>query len=266
MPSEKPKVLYVVLHGLISLVDEGSEGFTAYLLNMRKEHQYLAGDWLVEDKIPNGSQWTLHGVARHGKAKLDATMHPVLKAKPHASLVDSALVRGTFHLPRPNCIHYQSLGKLKPKSLQGDVSSLVRIPTFLSGARVFEYAFKNGDQVNLRYKKELLWQCIDPGESKYAVLHIYDQPGQRMPGSSHNQREFAHSAAFFGKNLQLTQNTTGGGHPPPRIPGLLDGELSCLHDRRDKVVAMLATLRLGEPVGNAHGGCGSETCAGCDGH
>src|SRR4029077_20057404 len=59
-PANTPdvQVLYVVLHGLISLVDIGT-GFLAFALDMQDQHRYLFGNWLTEDEIParsTGSQ------------------------------------------------------------------------------------------------------------------------------------------------------------------------------------------------------------------
>src|SRR5258708_7968312 len=48
-------ILYVVLHGLITLVDVGRDGFLAYLLYRDDEHVYLYGDWLFEKEIPQPS-------------------------------------------------------------------------------------------------------------------------------------------------------------------------------------------------------------------
>ena len=51
VPPPPENILFVVMHGFISLVDTGGkeDAFLAYVLDMGDEHAYLYGDWLYEE-------------------------------------------------------------------------------------------------------------------------------------------------------------------------------------------------------------------------
>jgi len=48
MADTTENVLYVILHGLISLVDVGDAGFNAYMFDMGTDHRYLYGTFRIE--------------------------------------------------------------------------------------------------------------------------------------------------------------------------------------------------------------------------
>ena len=65
-------VLYVVLHGLITLIDVKRKGFIAHVLDIGDDHKYLLGEWLQEQDIPE---------RKRGTAPLRATLINVKKGR-----------------------------------------------------------------------------------------------------------------------------------------------------------------------------------------
>lgn len=272
-------LLYVVLHGLISLVDNG-KGFIAYALEIGNDHRYLYGNWLTEEQIPpkpSGGQpliAELVGVDE-GDAELDQTLNVVVQID-RAPDVDHAAVRAVFKLPRPNKIHHfiaGNLGGLKAAT-DGLIASapVIGKPVALSGIRVFEYAFSDNDDVHLTQAvgTDPLWLCPGPvrakgSTAKVAVLHIYDQPGEAMQNEEqHTLDEFQKSAAFLGANIILA-NPVPAGPVTMLLPGLLPGEVSCLSRRNEEVLMLIDGLRSGNPLNSGTGGCPGSggVCAGC---
>jgi len=269
-------ILYVVLHGLISLVDVGGSGFIAYALEMGDDHRYLYGNWLTEHEIPQRQQGAQPLIAEltgvdPGTATLDTSKDVILKSVT-APDVDHQDVRAVFRLPRPLKIHYLVPGKLPAGNLQGDVNRVVGKPTALSGLRVFEYTFAESGKVHLTQASGTtpLWLCPGPvpvksQNFKLSVLHIYDQPGEELLGHlKHTKDEFKKSAAFLGADLSLDQAVKTTTDPIIPLPGMLMGETVCLSRREDAVLNILATDREGVAPNPGTGGCsGTGVCAAC---
>ncbi len=276
-------VLYVVLHGLISLVDNG-KGFIAFALEIGNDHRYLYGNWLTEEQIPPkppGGQpliAELVGVDE-GDASLNQTLNVVVEI-PQAPDVDHEAVRAVFKLPKPSKIHHFIAGNLKglnlpPNGPNGPQASaqVVGKPVALSGIRVFEYTFQKSDDVHLTQAvgTNPLWLCPGPVQakgstSKIAVLHIYDQPGEAMKNEAqHTLDEFQKSAAFLGANITLAQPVDAG-PVTTLLPGLLPAEVSCLSRRQEEVLTLIDGLRLGNALNTGTGGCPGSggVCAGCN--
>lgn len=262
-------VLYVVLHGLISLVDIGSDGFIAYLLDMKDEHVYMYGDWLTEQGIPTRGKGqrpllaSLQGVdaatRNQGTNTIDPTMNVVVQVPKAPPIIDPR-VRAVLNLPRPQNIHYCISGTLLPNSLKGTTGSIVNLvatPPQLSGIRIFEYSFADASKVQLSSDDgtNKLWTCpvprlLAPVDNKnIAVLHVYDEPKERFPdedtATKHNQDEFNLSFAFLGVPLELVkvaQDVIPAGH----IPGLHPGELDSLDQREVFVLNIMFKVRCGQ--------------------
>jgi hypothetical protein len=286
MPNDsQPNVLYVVLNGLISLVDMDLDGFDAYLLDRGDEHRYLYGTFLIEDEIPKREA---------GKEPLRAELLGVDDGSEHLSTGHNALVetdktklqsnsdkvRAVFSLPRPAKIHHFVLGQVDSTSFTGnDRSKFVRPPLNLSSIRVFEYTFASRDKVGLRSSGpqggRFLWTCPAPvilPDRNLAVLHFYDSPGSPLTDpSAHTTEEFNTSTAFLGVDLQLAKPTMppAGSATLPLLPGLLPGETVCLSMREEFVLKFLDAARLGDfsriLIGDGITGCPNEVCAACNG-
>lgn len=271
-------ILYVVLHGLICLVDFGKKGFVAHLLEIGSDHKYLFGDWLAEQEIPPREKGRapftahLHGVDE-GSATLDRSENLVIlcKKKPKSN---HPSVRAVFHLPRPARILHFIQGKIVSSNLQGNLKVIDGNPKRISGIRIFEYGFDDKDLVFLkRGKKSFLWNCPDPAKvasgkksANIAVLHIYNQPGleSMVLSASHVVNEFNKSTAFLGVNLKLKKPTPSVPQPSTAPAGFLPGETACLSHRRIEVLKMLLEARENRRINFGVGGCGG-TCADCDG-
>lgn len=263
-------VLYVVLHGLITLVDIGDDGFLAYLMDMGKDHKYLAGDWLLERKVRRGTQASLINVDC-GDATLSEFHNAIVKV-PSAPRSNHKHVRALIELPRPACIHYFVRGDVNPDTLT-DTDGLKKQPQYLSSIRIFEYTFADQAEVRLVFPVYQgggdLWKCptlADTGDLAVAVLHIYDQPGAYMNDpQGHNVAEFNRAAAFLGAKVRM-RNAAESTDPDVLLSGMLSGETSCLA-RRSKGGALDLLRHAREKSTSSSteaGGCSSETCAGCN--
>jgi|ERR1044071_1226724 hypothetical protein len=275
-------ILFVVLHGLISLVDIG-KGFIAYALEIGNDHRYLYGNWLTEEQIPPRPQGGQPLIAElvgvdPGEAGLDQALNVVVEID-QAPDVDDEAVRAVFKLPKPSKIHHFIAGTVSglkpateaPETMPPDKPVLGK-PVALSGIRVFEYTFTDSDNVHLTQAvgTDPLWLCPGPVRAKgstanVAVLHIYDQPGEAMKNEEqHTLDEFRKSAAFLGANIVLADPVSAG-PVTMLLPGLQPGEVSCLSRRNEEVLTLVDNLRAGKTLNPGTGGCPGSggVCAGC---
>jgi hypothetical protein len=292
MPPVKENILYVVLHGLITLIDVKEKGFLAHVLEIGSDHEYLLGNWLEEAEIPtrNKDQAPLRATLNNvdaGTAQLNPDLNAVFKlqALPDDTARD---VRAVLRLPRPRSIRNFVSGKLDPGALSGDTTQLVQIPSQISGTTVFEYTFQNADpnvgpvptltsdsKVDL-WTKPALAIVKDPPDApirvlSVAALHVYDEPGPRLPGdelqnvAEHNRREFDLSSVFLKSNLTLVKDT---GKPADvnsesLPPGLLMGEVLHLDERQVDVRFMVTSDRQGDVLAvDSGGGSMGPVCGG----
>jgi hypothetical protein len=281
--SVEENVLYVVIHGLVTLIDVKEKGFLAHMLEIGDEHEYLLGDWLEEAAIPERKtgkeplRATLTQVDS-GPAQLDPGQNAVLKLN-SVPADTSSNVRAVLRLPRPRKIYNFVRGKLRANALNGDLSRLVRTPNEISGVAVFEYTFQDKERVALVTDsgtgiwkpKGLAFVSVPGGDLAVAVLHVYDEPGIRLRGDAiedmagHNRREFKLSSEFLASNLELVKDT----ETPFLLlkddvpPGLLPGEVTNLDERDQSVFAIVLGLRQGNASGAAAGGgSAGPICAG----
>lgn len=289
-PAATENVLYVVLHGLISLVDNNDAGFIGYALDMGDDHVYRFGNWLDEQEIPERVD---------GYAPFDATLlnvdpfpvaQPLLRLDPGLNVVlklnapppiRSKNVRAVFRLPRPRSIFHFISGTIQDGSLQGTQQAqdaLLQKPKQVSGIRIFEYTFQNFASVALvqtgtNGSDGTLWNCPRPAQTAgkmIAVLHIYDEPLKTFATpeeiASHNLDEFNLGFGLFGIEMQLTKlpfDIVSASSQPP-VPGLIDGETASLDQRSGIVLAMLQRVRGKENFAlNAKpgGGTGGQVCS-----
>ena len=294
MPAKSParpekadeNVLYVVLHGLITLIDTGRKGFIAHVLEapeIRKRHKFFLGDWLSEIDIPERKKkkkpqhLVLQGVDS-GNATLNADMNAVAKIRSIPSPMKSS-VRAIIRLGQPRKIYSFVKGKLKPDGLQGTLNQLVNPkPTFLSGTQVFKYTYKKKNKVMVvdNSGKEI-WipktEARVKTKSKLLnviVLHVYNEPAvgmSKVQGNDHNRHEFKVSADFCKFKLDLAKPTSTV--PDTSIDdlpgGLLLAEVLNLHRRGSAVNEIIRPVREGQkgPINrDAGGGAGGPVCGG----
>jgi len=272
-------ILYVVLHGLISLVQVNNSGFLAHLIEMGDEHQYLYGNWLLEEEVPRRGNGQMPLVAQlsgvdPGTQGLDPNFNLVVHVSPIPADTDPR-VRAVIRLPLPRDIHYFISGTVSPGVITGPASSVTKIvgqPDQLSGVRVFEYTFQDQGKVLLAAEDgTTLWSCpplaVLP-DRNVAVLHIYDEPGKTLPANSdHNVREFNESTGFLGVPLQLTKTVQALTGLPGQnaIPGLFPGETATLDMRAVFVLDQLMNHRpqkLSSPKVTGGPGSGGQVCSG----
>lgn len=259
-------VLYVVLHGLICLVDAGKtgskdNGYVAYLNEMGSEHRYMCGDFLSEIPMDLGSTGytqfldlvNVEWATKTADNTLSTANNAIVRLTnlPTPSPADVRVVIG---LPRPNRISYFIVGDLAPNALQGDIAALVQPPPKqISGIRVFEYSFKDFHLVRLQSgPRTIVWECPEPvsinGKNiNVAVLHIFNEPPEELPtqqAADHNLREFNRTLNYLGAKLALTIPGTVP-DPDNSMPpdGMIFEERAALDDRRKFALILMFFLR-----------------------
>lgn len=258
-------VLYVILHGLVSLVDIGDAGFNAYMFDMGTDHRYLYGTFRIENDIPERNVgkdpliFKLDSVNAATKTT-DNTLHPnlnvVIQLNGRTVPIDLPDVRAVIRLPRPRMIYYYTCGELPPGSIPEDTSGLVNgvSPKYISETRVFEYTFSGSQKPQLLAGDppvgDPVWRLPDDlapaGNRNVAKLHFYDEPGEPFDDDSvaeqHARDEFALGTKRLGLPLTLTEASPRNLSEPPddiqrqlglEILGILPEETTPLDGRID---------------------------------
>jgi hypothetical protein len=260
----RPNILYVVLHGLVCLIDDNQDQFIGDLVDMGSDHEYLCGGFLYENQIPNGEILTLRGVdgpiAKSAQNKLDSTLNAVVKIA-HVPDQDN-YYQSRMMLPRPNNITYYIKGVLSSGSLSDPQNELQQPPPkSISGIRVFEYSFTDSKGVHVTTAAgDLFWNCpdpvpvIDPSNGKYvgvAALHIYNEPSSILPyAGKHNKDEFNFTVSYLGAQVKLASPavTQVNNSTPPL--GMIPEELYSLDVRQEMLQNLMWLLR---PMSGAAG-------------
>jgi hypothetical protein len=282
-PAISTNTLYVVLHGLICLVDTKTE-FVAYLLDMGSQHSYLCGNFLTEKDIPgpdigaNPLEGTLQGVDPVQAVPDENTLNQDLNAVVKMRSVPPTTNRGlhvSIHLPRPKKIYYFICGYVDRGSISGDTTELFKIPKMISGIRVFEYTFSDPTNLLVNLNNDTtLWTCPNPlPHPNVTSLHIYNEPPipfqTTAAAAAHNVFEFNESGRLLGTSCRLTKAAddiiaAAPGQDP--ISGLLPAETASLDTRDDTFAKFLASIRLRiVPRVDFGGGAGSQVCGGMNG-
>jgi hypothetical protein len=283
-------VLYVILHGLISLVDTGA-GFNAYMFDMSTDHKYLYGTWLLENEIPPRNEgqdpliFTLDSVIGASRDSATNVLHPnlnlVIQLNGRTLPLNLPDVRAVIRLPRPRMIYYYTCGQLEDNSIPEDTSGLVNgvAPRFISETRVFEYTFADSQKPQLLVGNPpsgpSLWHLpkdLAPvGDRNVATLHFYDEPGEEMglaEAEQHARAEFALGTKRLGLPLTLTKASIRnlpepeGGNPLGLdVLGILPEETTPLDGRFTEFLDRQYLRRSGKPrPGSGGGGGGGPIC------
>jgi hypothetical protein len=271
----KRGTLYVLMHGLICLVDVGKLGFLAYVIDVGEDHKYLLGEWLVEKELPKveeayQNRLQLVGVTP-GCATFDENFHAILRMT-QAPTGEEVPIRAIITLPRPKEIDYGVQGTLEATALQGNMSKFVAPPTHVSGLTIFVYDFVDFSQVGIvRESGSTFVECPEPAgkddEPKVSVLHIYNEPTEVQP-SQHNLDEFNQSLTLLGATDIRMVNASVATEPDDGDEqGLLFGESATLDQRAEQVSILIRSLRRGiiPDSGDVGGGAGGPVCGGAQG-
>jgi hypothetical protein len=242
-------ILYVVLHGLVCLVDDKKKDrFTGYLIDRGDEHEYICGNFHGPEKdIDQDEVLTLRGVDK-GTDELSTERNAVVA---EANPVDGAIfAHSTIFLPRPYKILHFVCGGVR-KYLKDSKSELKAPPKIISGTRVFQYSFSDYTKVQLLRKdgKTVFWPCPQPtmintpqGPLAVAVLQLYNEPSQEIEGVAgilHNLYEFRDSLIFLGtEGVNLNNAVLEPADSDPLPYGLTNDQV-CPLAMRDKVAAFL---------------------------
>lgn len=289
MADTTENVLYVIFHGLISLIDIGDAGFNAYMFDMRTDHRYLFGSWLIEiDSLEQNSSsqdpvvLTLDSVDAAARTKdntLDPDLNLVIKLDaPLPTKLPGA--RAVIQVPRPRKIYYYTCGDAQ-RIIDGDKSRLVNgdYPSTISETRVFEYTFKGSPSPRLLAGdpppagSSSVWpfpkDLAPVGFRQVATLHFYNEPDVFNPNTAeeHARAEFLLSTAILGVPMKLTAPSQGdvpppAGQPDLRALGILQQEVTPLDGRNDALLDFQYLARTGQPRPNTTGGGGGPICGG----
>jgi hypothetical protein len=246
--------LYVVLHGLVPLV-EGKDKIHAFLIEM-SGHTVSLGHWLSEKPFPDTRKDPLRltGV-NSGQAGINRSLNLVV-AVPDLDLeviTGNPDIHARIDFPKPDKLHSfftadasnRLTGSQQPESQN------------YSAVQVFEYTVPGDsfEAVTISRKDFAVWETAGYTEmkdgTKVSVLHIYNDPASPAP-NKHAVDEFLKGSAIFGVDVGLAD---GEPLPFPRekqplqtnLPlGLMVEELTPLA-RRDHVVShLLSPLRGGD--------------------
>jgi hypothetical protein len=270
-----PGTLYLLMHGLVCLVDVGKLGFLAYLIDVGEDHKYLTGEWLIEKEIPAAEEeyenrLQLVGVTP-GCATLSTKFHAILRMR-QAPVGNEVPMRAIITLPRPKCIYYGVQGKLQDTALTGNLSKFLAKPTTVSGLTIFTYDFVDFKQVAIVKENGAVFvECPKPsgkeGDPKVSVFHIYDEPAEVLP-TEHNLREFNLSLKLLDADgIELVNASVAPQTDDFTLPGLLFGETETLDLRPDRVSTLIRALRKGKipDSSGSGGGAGGPVCGGAQG-
>jgi hypothetical protein len=252
-------VLYVVLHGLVSLVEIPRTRFRAYLFDMGSEHRCLCGDFFAEEEIDYGSApfLELKGNFLPGNATLDVDLNAVL-ALTKAPDFDAGQVVSTIDLPTPSEIIPFIVGDLSRGDLIDDQNELKKMPTHLSGIRIFKYFLADvNDFRDVRLASGLrdnIWICPPPNKlpvtnMNVAALHIYNEPPDTLSpakAARHNKDEFNRSVNLFGRKVQMVNPASVMPFPRCESPtprGLTGLDITPLDLREGFAIDLMNVLR-----------------------
>lgn len=250
-------LLYVVTHGLISLVRKKDGSFDALMIPM-DDHRYLAGTWLNERPIDPG-EFQLTGVSGDPAGmpaavlrapELDPTRNVILPVKQVPGLGPG--VRTIIHLPKPIAVHSYFKGDIS-ESLTGDQKVVDAVSKTLSGVQVLVYSVPKPDDDGPSLQPHP-WTPV-PGRLKtplpaVSVLHLFNEPPEGFAETQtaaaqeeHNKNEFQKGAAVLGFKLGLyRQAVAEPSEDEVLLPGLKSLELQPLVFREkvaNKVVEIL---------------------------
>lgn len=275
---ESGNYLYVVLHGLICLVDAGPFGFIAHVLDVGDDHVYLGGDWLLERPLPGRSRLRpahLQLVGVHpGGARLDDGLNACVSL---SSVPDPAQpgIRTVINLPRPKCIRHFVQARLPQTPFSGNRGKFCKQPSVVSGISLFIYKFDCYRYVEMVYDDGApFWKCPEPAPVQYgnnkfyiATTHVYAEPEQSMP-DEHVLGEFNLSLAFLGaSDIKLQSSFVTSLTNNLYLPGLLPGEVVPYDERNTFAEQLLFQARTGKFAAGASAGSGSAApvCGGAHG-
>jgi hypothetical protein len=204
--------LYLVLHGAIGIFESSSGDYpiTIYAPPIR-EHVYMAGPWLGEQRIPSSLTLQLTGVTAGNDSMANYAMDFVVfqggAAHPELSCLN-------IQLPQPAKIYsslYQTLtpGAVNLVSLLPPGSS----PSKITQCVVFEYDMDGGSLVP--YLKQIAGDSLETdlqwvagqnpitGNGSYS-LHLYAESDAVELGSDHAVKAFQLTAATLGVSAALS--------------------------------------------------------------
>lgn len=236
--------LYVVCHGLITLVRRKGSFFQGFFVDMGDEHEYLAGSWLNERPIPPHAELELlpQGLAiGHGDLDPDKCLHVKVQGDIDARAAGMRRIK----LPLPKTVHHLFTGKIAESTLS-DPS--LPSSTNMSAVTVFEYDVeKFSSPILVSMDGVEFWAAVartfSGDRRKVATLHLYNEP-RNVPDEAHLLLEFKKSFELLGHRLEISEKIeiTRQDKPVPCL-GLRRLEL---HDLvlRERVVTRVSQLVL----------------------
>jgi hypothetical protein len=254
-----PNRLFVVIHGLVSLVySRKHRNFRALLLR-RPGHRMAAGHWLTEVSVPKNATLRLTGVKK-GNGALDPATNILLETKRLDEDAVRKYVYAEITLPKP-----KKAWSFNLMDMAGNIRGKTpKSSSTLAATQVFEYDM-TGDFVTLQSatkgEEPFFTSIQDPKVTAFS-LHILSEP-EVESSDRHVMDEFRVSARLFGADLRLADPVgilRFRERPADFPPEFLDSERLPLYERADAVFKILH----GDDGDDAIGG--NKVCAGTHGN
>lgn len=227
---------YLVLHGEIAIFDDGGDGdfpISIYTPQMQ-EHVYMAGPWLGEERIPQGTSLQLMGV-ESGEDYIEDHADKFLVFQGAEPEPSSTYLQ--IYLPRPYKITPVRLNALTANSVKlfgpSNVSVVLpeggSFPPNISKCTVFEYQLSStsAPEFSLVSSPAMAfdsdWSAGQNSSTGAFSLHLYAESDAEETDPHHAEESFFQSAKILGANVQLfaSQNKNG---PPTDVPAYLAQE------------------------------------------
>ncbi len=265
----KPKrIVYVVFHGLISIV-KSAGAFRAYILSMGNEHHYRYGNWLRESDIPQGfsGEFRVGEGPGERKGKLDPAKRPTVDLTKCQPDEKHPAIHARIEFPQPDEIKYAAPGDIKLGAgtsdlLDATVSKTAGTLIFVYNVLDFDECFLMSNSGSVKWSAESVTTVENV---QTAALHLFSNPA-RDGSPTHSFEEFHLSAQILGaKALRLAKRAVDSKEPELPPDGLCVEELYSL-SLRDAILDRIVRKQRGEVFLEAVGGGGCESCcSGSDG-
>jgi hypothetical protein len=225
--------LYVVFHGEIAFFDSGEpdDDILAYASEM-DIHEYSAGEWLGENRIPKGLTLKLKGVSP-GTVKF-ADNQEVTATFTGAGPTGHRR-HMTIQLPRPDEIFSGGRIQVNPADVTIVGPGSLHVPSDYSIALAVVFRYRVSEAPGVP-RLVIVDGAVSPGFSPqwvateaqegYFVLHVYAE-ADCFPGTEHIQMATKEAAALLGINVKVTiHNTQPARQPAAGRPGLTAEEIN----------------------------------------
>jgi len=248
----REKILYVVFHGEIILIDDKKSDHIVAIAPRVRRHIYQAGPWLGELRIEPGAKLCLGGVQTGKKCIFDIGDRMLLIDQVPGVAETKAYF--SVRLPRPDDVlpglvlglERGTFGEVSPPSASIKHSPGKDYPAALDAHPVFRYTVTAGKEPAIYdacgYGKDPLFKA-GVGQPNYFSLHISAEedraPRNDEEATSHAQEAFTAVKEILGIKTEFTPKGQGGASSPILIPGLDPAEYTMPMSTRTELLRQI---------------------------